>query len=257
MTKILIISLLMIAFLSLAACSSGSGEALTANLWMLNELNGQTPLPDTAITAEFSEDGKVSGSSGCNNYNTTYEVSGKKISFGEQVASTMMACPDPVMDQERDYLEALSAAATFEIVEDVLILYDDDGNAIVRFDAISQSLEGSSWEVIGYNNGKGGVVSVIIGTEITADFGEDGQLTGSASCNNYFASYETEGDNITIGPAGSTMMACPEPEGIMEQEQQYLAALETAATYKITGLALEMRTAEGSLVANFQRTMMP
>jgi heat shock protein HslJ len=53
------------------------------------------------------------------------------------------------------------------------------------------------------------------------------------------------------------MMACQEPEGIIEQEQQYLAALETAATYKITGLAMEMRTSEGSLVANFQRTLMP
>ncbi|MCJ7661058.1 MAG: META domain-containing protein, partial [Anaerolineales bacterium] len=90
-----------------------------------------------------------------------------------------------------------------------------------------------------------------------ADFGEDGQLTGNASCNNYFASYETEDDNITIGPAGSTRMACPEPEGIMEQEQQYLAALETAATYKITGLAMEMRTSEGSLVATFKRAVLP
>ena len=154
-------------------------------------------------------------------------------------------------------MEALSAAATFEVVEDELTLYDADGNAIARFGAISQALEGSSWEVIGYNNGKGGVVSVIIDTEITANFGEDGQLTGNASCNNYFASYETEGEEITIGPAGSTMMACQEPEGIMEQEQQYLAALETAATYTITGLAMEMRTSEGALVANFQRDLMP
>jgi heat shock protein HslJ len=248
---------LVLIVLLLAACSSGSGEALTANLWMLSELNNQALLPDTAITAEFGEDGKVSGSSGCNNYNTTYEVSGNKITFGEQTAMTMMACPDPVMEQERAYLETLSIAATFEVVEDELILYDTDGSAIARFDAISQSLEGSSWEVIGYNNGKGGVVSVIIGTEITADFGEDSQLTGNASCNNYFASYETEEDNISIGPAGSTMMACPEPEGIMEQEQQYLAALETAATYKITGLDMEMRTSEGSLVATFKRAAMP
>ena len=129
MTKIILIILILPVVLALSACSSSSGEALTANLWMLNELNSQTPLPDTAITAEFSEDGKVSGSSGCNNYNTTYEVSGKKISFGEQVASTMMACSDPVMQQERDYIEALSSTATFEIVEDVLILYYDEGNA--------------------------------------------------------------------------------------------------------------------------------
>jgi len=258
MNKTLIFVLMVMVFLSLAACSFfGSSQALTDSLWMLSELNGQAPLPDTAITAEFGDDGKVSGSSGCNSYTTTYSVSGKKISFGEQVALTMMACPNPVMEQERAYMEALSAAATFEVVEDELTLYDADGNAIARFGAISQALEGSSWEVIGYNNGKGGVVSVIIDTEITANFGEDGQLTGNASCNNYFASYETEGEEITIGPAGSTMMACQEPEGIMEQEQQYLAALETAATYTITGLAMEMRTSEGALVANFQRDLMP
>ena len=154
-------------------------------------------------------------------------------------------------------MEALTAAATFEIGDDELVLLDANGNAIAKFGAISQALEGSSWQVIGYNNGKGGVVSVIIGTEITADFGEDGQLTGNASCNNYFAPYETEGENITIGPAGSTRMACQEPEGIMEQEQQYLAALETAATYKITGLDMEMRTSEGSLVATFRRALNP
>ena len=258
MNKTLIFVLMVMVFLSLAACSFfGSSQALTDSLWMLSELNGQAPLPDTAITAEFSEDGKVSGSSGCNSYTTTYSVSGKKIAFGEQVASTMMACPDPLMAQERDYVEALSSAATFEIADDTLTLYDADGNPVARFEAINQSLEGSTWQVIGYNNGKGGVVSVIIGTEITAEFGEDGQLTGNASCNNYFASYETEGEDITIGPAGTTRMACQEPEGIMEQEQQYLAALETAATYKITGLAMEMRTSEGSLVANFQRALMP
>ena len=39
----------------------------------------------------------------------------------------------------------------------------------------------------------------------------------------------------------------------MEQETQYLQALETAATYKIDGNKMEMRTAEGSMAANFQK----
>ena len=49
----------------------------------------------------------------------------------------------------------------------------------------------------------------------------------------------------------TTLRACSEPEGIMEQEQQYLAALQTAATYRIEGERLEMRTAGGSKVADF------
>ncbi len=37
----------------------------------------------------------------------------------------------------------------------------------------------------------------------------------------------------------------------MEQESQYLAALGTAATYRIEGERLELRTAEGALAADF------
>ena len=91
-----------------------------------------------------------------------------------------------------------------------------------------------------------------IGTELTAAFGEDGTLSGSAGCNNYSAGYEVDGNNISIGLPISTMMACAEPAGIMEQEQEYLTALPTAATYQITGDRLEMRTAEGSIAASFE-----
>jgi hypothetical protein len=39
----------------------------------------------------------------------------------------------------------------------------------------------------------------------------------------------------------------------MDQEQQYLAALPTAASYTIELDRMEMRTSEGALVASFER----
>ena len=256
--KYIVLSLAICIFITLSACSSAdSSQALTESIWVLTELNGQAPLPGTTITAEFSEDGKVGGSAGCNNYNTTYSVNGNEIEFGEHAATTMMACPDPIMQQERDYLAVLMNTATFEIKDDGLILYDSDGTTLAVFAAQSQDLAGSSWDVISYNNGKEAVVSVIIGTEITANFGEDGQLTGNASCNTYSAPCETDGDKISFGPVISTEMFCGEPEGVIEQEQQYLAALGTADTYKIQGLSMEMRTEDGALVASFQRNLAP
>jgi heat shock protein HslJ len=39
----------------------------------------------------------------------------------------------------------------------------------------------------------------------------------------------------------------------MDQEQQYLAALSTAATYRIDGSKLELRTADGALAADFTK----
>ena len=45
--------------------------------------------------------------------------------------------------------------------------------------------------------------------------------------------------------------ACAEPEGSMQQEQEYLTALGTAATCQTSGDSMEMRTAESSIVADF------
>ena len=61
-----------------------------------------------------------------------------------------------------------------------------------------------SWEVVNFNNGKGGVVSVLTGTRITANFGEDDQVTGNTGCNDYFGPYRTEGNIISIGALGAT-----------------------------------------------------
>ncbi len=39
----------------------------------------------------------------------------------------------------------------------------------------------------------------------------------------------------------------------MDQEAQYLAALETAATYQIEGGVLELRTSDGALAADYTK----
>lgn len=257
MSKMIILSLAVLLLPLFSACSStDQGLSLTEQIWMVTELGGKTPLPDTTITAEFNVDGKVAGSSGCNSYSGPYTVDGKNIAMGP-FASTLMACPDLIMAQEFLYLKALENAATFQISDNELTLMDADGNDLAVFTALDQGLSGTTWDVIAYNNGKEAVVSLIIGTEITALFGEDGQLTGNAGCNDYFASYETDGDQITIGLPGVTQKYCSEPEGLMEQEQAYLTALQTAATYKITGMDMEMRTSAGARVASFQRSLVP
>ena len=96
------------------------------------------------------------------------------------------------------------------------------------------------------------MVSTIIGTEITAIFDEAGTLSGSAGCNGYSASYTADGEKITVGPAASTRKFCAEPEGIMDQESQYLMALENAAVYTIDGRSLEIRDANGAGVAYYE-----
>jgi heat shock protein HslJ len=113
-------------------------------------------------------------------------------------------------------------------------------------------LAGTSWNVANYNNGRDAVVSALEGTTLTLVFSTDGQVSGSAGCNNYFTSYQVTGSNITISPAGSGQLLCVEPEGVMEQEAAFLAALQSASTFSLNGGRLEMRTAGNQLaiVAN-------
>jgi heat shock protein HslJ len=90
-------------------------DDLMGTSWVLENLNfdQQPVLPDTEITATFA-DGQVSGWAGCNDYNAS--VSDESRDGGENnsqtltvgpVISTQMACAEPVMDQELQYLTAL------------------------------------------------------------------------------------------------------------------------------------------------------
>jgi len=75
------------------------GGSLTGTIWTVTELNGEPPVPTTNMTAEFNDEGMVSGSAGCNNYSSSYEVDGNQISFGLGMMTQMM-CVDVVNAQE-------------------------------------------------------------------------------------------------------------------------------------------------------------
>jgi heat shock protein HslJ len=230
----------------------GPTSPLVGPNWTLTELNGQPPVPGTSVYIQFDADGRVAGSDGCNSFTGPYTVSGSTIDFPEPRASTLRACLPEVGAQAAAFNAALDNAATYQIVGSGLRLIDAGGATLAVFMAQDQSLAGTAWEVTGFNNGRQAVVSVLAGTSITATFGEDGRVAGSAGCNQYNASYTVDGDKTTIGPAASTRRFCAEPAGVMEQEAQFLAALQTAATYTLRGDMLELRTADGALAVTLK-----
>ena len=245
---------LVLGSIALTACASGSAN-LEGRLWRMQSYRGADgqmleTLPDIKTTAEFT-DGQVGGNAACNTYNGSYELDGDQINFGLMM-TTMMACPQEVMDQETAYLVGLDQAATFEVTEDSLRILDADGEVVLAFTPVEPaSLTGTNWLLTSYNNGKGGMQSLVIGSEISANFDEDGRMSGSAGCNTYSASYEATEGTINIGVVASTEMACMDLEGVMDQEVLYLAALQNAAVYNIRDDRLEIRDQDGAGVAYY------
>jgi heat shock protein HslJ len=252
MKRIIVFLTICTGLVILAACAT-SGSGLTGKVWALTELNGAPLVAGSGISAQFTSDGKFSGSAGCNQYNGTYTVTGSSITFPSPIATTMMMCEQPLMDQEAAYLKALGEAKTFKVQGDQLTLTDANNSNLAVYKAQSQDLSGTSWESTGYNNGKQAVTGPLQGTTLTADFGKDGTVSGNSGCNTFSGGYKVNGNQITIGPLASTMMACNDPTGIMDQEAQYLAALQSAATYQIEGNVLQLRTKDDALAAMFNK----
>ncbi len=236
-------------------------QSLAGTTWLLAGYhNGQdafvSVMTGTRVSAEFTEDGQVAGSAGCNNYFGSYSAGQGTISIGP-LASTEMYCADPegVMDQETAYLAAIQKAAGYTVGVGELTLTDASGLRLARYvvstETSAENLMEKEWRMVSYNNGMGGVQSAASGTVVSAYFGADGQVTGSAGCNNYFGSYTVTGDGIAIGPLGSTKMMCGEPMGVMEQESAYLAALDASAMYAIAGSTLTLMDSGGAVMATF------
>lgn len=86
-----------------------------------------TVIGETPLTLNFSHDGQVTGSGGCNSFGGTYQVEDGTLVLGE-IVSTLMACVDSeLMEQERQYLDALQTVSTIELENDRLVLTYDQG----------------------------------------------------------------------------------------------------------------------------------
>ena len=94
-----------------------------------------SPLPGTAVTATFSADGSLSGSAGCNTYNTTYTVDGAKLTIGKEIATTRMMCAEPagLMEAEAEYIAALPRAVAYRVEGTMLSLLTAEGTYVATY----------------------------------------------------------------------------------------------------------------------------
>jgi heat shock protein HslJ len=163
------------------------------------------------------------------------------------------------MDQESAYLTLLGQANTITVDGDRLTLSDAKGTVILTFakdvPPAPEPLVGTNWTLESFHTADA-VSSVIAGTTITAVFGEDGRVSGSAGCNRYFAQYTVTGTSLSIGPAGSTKMYCNSP-GVMQQESTYFALLNQTKTFTIKSDRLSLADAKGTTILSFAKTVLP
>lgn len=244
--KIMIFVMLFSVVLGASLALAQDDEAIEADLpaddlagtsWHLSTMAGETVLSDVLVTLTFDEEGRATGTAGCNRYNTEYTHDDEALTFG-LIASTRMFCaPEGVMEQETAFIAALEAATAYEIHNDLLMIHygDDQILDLVR----AKSLVGTQWELVTINQ-----AGLLEDSQVTLQFDEEGNAGGNAGCNSYGGTYTVADDGLTFGMLITTLMACDEE--LMEQETQYLEILGNIERFRLNhNFTMILTTAEG------------
>lgn len=244
--------------LALAACSAPAAPAaqtaspdLADTTWKLDTVNNAPASSEQGAVVYFGSQGALLGSTGCNIVSGNYQTSGSNIDISVNVVSSF-TCTEALKVQEEALVQTLTQASTAQGTAEQLTLSNPDNSLTAKFTRIPPAgISGTSWKLNAFNNGQGAFVDVLSGTEITAVFGDDGTLSGTAGCNNYTTQYQVDGNSITISMPASTMMMCTEPGGVMEQESQYLASIQNATSFVNLGAVLYLADAQNLPVAYY------
>lgn len=112
--------------------------------------------------------------------------------------------------------------------------------------ATPAGLAGTSWRL----GELGGAPSSV---EATLEFGQDGSVSGNASCNRFRGPVTVQPDGaLTFGALAATRMFCA-GDAVMRQETAYLAALGKVERFAISGDSLTL-SAAGAPLLRFVRT---
>ncbi len=115
-----------------------------------------------------------------------------------------------------------------------------------------QDIINTTWHLMSMTQAKSEPRPVLPGTKITLFLDPGGAFNGFAGCNNYAGTYALGVNNaIAIKLGQVTKQSCPSPKGVMEQEQQYLQALQGAQSYAIGNDSSFNIYAEGQWILSF------
>ena len=121
----------LLAILAVIGCGP-SAPPITGKEWVVVAVGDQIAPVGAGgryLTMHFDAEGsRVSGFSGCNQYNASYTLTGDSIAFGPAI-STKMACLGG-MEEEARFLAAIPGVSRWQSSDSTLVLHGGAGVAI-------------------------------------------------------------------------------------------------------------------------------
>jgi len=112
--------------------SPAAPPAILDVTWSATSIRGAPVLARSHPTLAIGRDMRAGGSTGCNSWFAQVELNGDAVHFG-QIGATLIACPEPVTQQEKAFTEALSLSGRWQLSGDTLTLFGADGTVLLVF----------------------------------------------------------------------------------------------------------------------------
>ena len=136
---------------------------------------------------------------------------------------------------------------------ELLTINPDDSTSQSRIEiTVVSGLTTGRWLLQTYRSPGSGPQNLLPGTEITARFGADGSLSGSAGCNSYNGGFMAYDQTLRTSDLTASRSFCADPDGIMEQEEAYLSALRQATRMQISAGQLTVFNSAGDPLLIFR-----
>jgi heat shock protein HslJ len=226
--------------------------------WILLALGDTPSLASVPVTLEIAGGGRITGWTGCNDFSATYESVGDAVFISDVVRTSDNACrSDAAQIQEDLYLTALEKIRSYQVSGAELSLMGANAEQIARFlSALTLELENTNWVAAAYDDGEGSLVPVSTEAPAITAILQANIISGFAGCANYQADYSVDGNtiqvsNLTGGAAGATSADCTDGGPTLDQDARYRKALQSAASYELSGPHLTFYKEDASIAVTY------
>jgi heat shock protein HslJ len=203
------------------------------------------PLVDgTRIRLDFSDDGRITASAGCNTLGGDVEIEREQIVVGE-LSTTEMGCDPPRHAQDEWLADVLSANPAYALDGDRLRL-TSNGTTIELTDRRvadpDRPLKGTRWQLDGIIDGDA-VSSVPAPVSATVRFDAGRVAVDVAGCNEGGGDVAITATEVRVGSLVMTTRGCERPAA--EVEAAIVAVLDGTIGYEIEAASLTLTNPNG------------
>lgn len=201
------------------------------------------------ITLEVDGD-EIRGSAGCNTFGGGVVIDGDTFDPGG-LAVSEIGCPEPLVEPENRYLEALEAVETSAVTGKTLTLTGPDAELVFRRvpPVDPEPLTGTEWMLESLVEGPALEATVSSAKPATLLLNEDKSFEGTTGCRPFTGTWEVSGDVVDV----TQLLLEGGCTGALRQDTHVATVLGGAFRVEIEGDELTLTAEAGGLALVYRK----